>query len=470
LTIEESSSQSQQSQSAQQQPRIYDVTDGVKSVYTKRNYRSTFNHFTSTIFENKNPDLRLLLDYKPSVIESKIIDYIEYLKTRKLAYSTVQGYCASIFHFFEINDVNLNTRKIKRFLPQDEFENISNDRPYSVNEIEQILSKCDIRSRVVILLMASTGMRIGGLRELRLADIKKIDEFGLYMIWVYNRSRKDRYYTFCTIECAVAIDAYLDYRRSFGEELKDKSPLIREQFNIDNPFTAKAPRFLSPRMMSFVIEDVLKRSGINQIRVGNERRDVMCTHGFRKYFITQCDKAHMAFTVREYLSGHRLPNQDASYIRTTEEDRLAEYVKVIPFLTIDETQRLQDKVKDLEGQQAQEIERLKTQLKGYEVEQARAIKQSHDISNQALEELRARIEATEDKYERAIVNAEYLQKFAIWDRDRRKKELEAMSPRMRKRQLEEEKIWDEWYKKNKANETSESFAEYYLRRMKRRTN
>lgn len=63
-----------------------------------------------------------------------------------------------IFHFFRINDFDLNTRKIKRFLPQDESDHYSVDRPYSVKEIEQILTKCDIRSRVVILFMASTGM------------------------------------------------------------------------------------------------------------------------------------------------------------------------------------------------------------------------------------------------------------------------------------------------------------------------
>lgn len=130
--------------------------------------------------------------------------------------------------------------------------------------------------------MTSTGMRIGALRELRYGDIKKIDEFGLYMIWVYNRSRKDRYLTFCTPECAAAMDAYLDYRRSFGEELKDKSPLIREQFNIDNPFTVKAPRFLSSRMMSFIFEDLLRRSGVNQTNVGNvvQVKAVMTSHGF----------------------------------------------------------------------------------------------------------------------------------------------------------------------------------------------
>ena len=51
--------------------------------------------------------------------------------------------------------------------------------------------------------MVSTGMRIGGLRELQIGDIKKIDEHGLYLIWVYNRSGKDRYYIFCSQECVM---------------------------------------------------------------------------------------------------------------------------------------------------------------------------------------------------------------------------------------------------------------------------
>jgi integrase len=248
----------EQQQQQQQSRRIYLVTDGLKSPHTKRAYSLAYDHFIDTTV--KSDDRRALLDTKQDVIESKIIDHITYLKdVQHLSYLSIQVHLSGIFHFFEINDINLNTRKIKRFLPPDESEHYSNDRPYSVNEIERILAKCDIRSRVTVLLMASTGMRIGGLRELRYGDIKKIDEFGLYMIWVYNRSRKDRYYTFCTPECAAAVDAYLDYRQKFGEELKDKSPLIREQFNIDNPFTVQAPKFLSQRMMSFVFEDVLKK-------------------------------------------------------------------------------------------------------------------------------------------------------------------------------------------------------------------
>jgi site-specific recombinase XerC len=152
---------------------------------------------------------------------------------------------SGIFHFFEINDFYINTKKIKRFLPaEDESDYYARDRPYSIKEIEQILLKCDVRARACVLLMVSSGMRIGGLKDLQIGDLKKIDEFGLYLIWVYNRSRKDRYYSFTTPECANAIDDYLAFRKRSGEDVsKDKSPLIRDLFNMDNYF--KAPRFLS---------------------------------------------------------------------------------------------------------------------------------------------------------------------------------------------------------------------------------
>ena len=269
---------------------------------------------------------------------------------------------SGILHFFEINDINLDTRKIRRFLPEDVSDHYATDRPYSVKEIEQILSKCDVRSRAMVLLMASTGMRIGGLQDLRYEDIKKIEEHGLYMIWVYNRFRQHRYYTFCTPECANALDAYLEYRQKFGEKLEDKVPLIREQFNIDNPFTVQAPKFISQRMMSFIFEDVLKRSGVNQVKAGNDKRDVMSSHGFRKFFITQCVRANINHSTWKCLVGHKLPKPDDSYVLTTEEDRLAEYVRAIPLLTINQNQKLQQENHDLKVTQAQEIDRLKTQI------------------------------------------------------------------------------------------------------------
>jgi integrase len=184
-------------QEQEEENRIYLTDDGLTSNYTKNTYHNVFEHFIKITVKNK--DLRVLLDTKQSVIESKIIDHIKYLhEVQHLGYLSIQTHLSGILRFFAMNDCHLNIKKIRRFLPEDESEYYTKDRPYSFKEIEQILSICDVRSRAMVLIMSSTGMRIGGLRELRIGDIRKIDEFGSYLIWVYNRYRRDRYFTFCT--------------------------------------------------------------------------------------------------------------------------------------------------------------------------------------------------------------------------------------------------------------------------------
>jgi len=70
-----------------------------------------FNHLLKTTVEAV--DLQVLLDCKPGVIESMIIGHIERLRdVEKLSYWTIQMHCETTFHFFEMNDVNLNTKKI----------------------------------------------------------------------------------------------------------------------------------------------------------------------------------------------------------------------------------------------------------------------------------------------------------------------------------------------------------------------
>ena len=54
--------------------------------------------------------------------------------------------------------------------------------------------------------MTSTGMRIGAIDGIRFGDLIEIPEYKLYKITVYSSSKRDRYYTFCTPECAIAIN------------------------------------------------------------------------------------------------------------------------------------------------------------------------------------------------------------------------------------------------------------------------
>lgn len=272
----------QQQQESQEQRRIYIVTDGLRSKQTALVYKSAFNGFIRYL---QGVDLKILLDYRMDVIESKFISYLEYLRdVRKLSYSTILTHYSAIFHFFDMNSIGLNWRKIKKFLPSEDSENYRGDRPYSIEEVRRILDRCDIRERVIVLLMASTGMRVGAIPGLRISDIRKIEEFNLYLVNVYANSRKGRYYVFTTPECAGAIDDYLAYRKRLGEEIKDSSPLIRNHISVDNPFTAKTPRSIGIRAIQLIIEDLKKEAG-----VALQRGQVMRTHGFRKAFVNQLD-------------------------------------------------------------------------------------------------------------------------------------------------------------------------------------
>lgn len=172
-----------------------------------------------------------LLDLKdPRYIESLIIRYIKYLsEERHQVYSTIHNQVAAIFHFFEMNDVILNKRKITKFIPPNEASN--EDRPYTTDEIKLILEKCDVRSRVIFLLMASTGMRLGAIDGINFGHLTKILEYNLYKITVYANSSRHRYFTFCTPECAYSITEYKNYRERYSEIITKDSPLIRDNFD-----------------------------------------------------------------------------------------------------------------------------------------------------------------------------------------------------------------------------------------------
>ena len=112
--------------------------------------------------------------------------------------------------------------------------------------------------------MASTGMRIGAIPILKVGHLSPISEHNLYQIDVYATSKQDRHITYCTPECRVAIDTYLDYRRRLGEKITDDSPLIREMFDANNPFIINAPKQPTEKMVYDALEQALKNAGVNQ--------------------------------------------------------------------------------------------------------------------------------------------------------------------------------------------------------------
>jgi tetratricopeptide (TPR) repeat protein len=110
---------------------------------------------------------------------------------------------------------------------------IAEDQPYTHSEIQMIVTRASLRNKAIILLMSSAGLRVGAIPSLRIKDIEPIDKYNIYKINVYAKSKKSAYFSFCTPECRNVIDNYLDWRKRFGERLKDDAPLFRKDFNVN---------------------------------------------------------------------------------------------------------------------------------------------------------------------------------------------------------------------------------------------
>jgi CheY-like chemotaxis protein len=136
-----------------------------------------------------NVDDLLLNSHNPKLIESQIIDYIMTLREDGLAYATITFLIAPLITFYTLNDVVLNKRKISRYFG--EYKKVVKDRAYTAEEIYKALQTADQRMKVIILLMLSTGERIGSLPELTLGNLTKIEDYGIYKVTTFKAILQD---------------------------------------------------------------------------------------------------------------------------------------------------------------------------------------------------------------------------------------------------------------------------------------
>jgi integrase len=175
------------------QGRAFDnFVNAIKSPKTKVCYVTSLKRYLNFLKLKEVDDL-LLNSQHLKMIESQIIDYIMTLRNDGIAYSTIQFLIAPIITFYLLNDVVLNKRKISRYFG--EYRKVVKDRAYNAEEIHKALQTADQRMKVLILLLASTGQRIGSLTDITLANLTKIEEFGIYRIVIYEGTNNE-YYNF----------------------------------------------------------------------------------------------------------------------------------------------------------------------------------------------------------------------------------------------------------------------------------
>lgn len=313
---------------------------GFHSDSTKESYCKKLSQFL--VFCKCTPDeLESRTRKNAKWFQDIFIDYIE-ARRKEVSGSTLHQFRDALKHFFEMNDIEgINWSKIAKIIPH--AKKTGSDRAPSVEEIRSILELADIRTKCIVLMCCSSGIRVGAFDGLTWRDLVPITHGGktLAVKLVVYHGQREQYFSFLTLECHNALLQYKRLRESIGETIIQSSPLIRDTWD-NNRYRKHVtdPRIampLSSKSIANQMGEFLKKMKLRESRLGTNY-EFKQVHGFRKYFKTNAERAMKTIDV-EKLMGHA-----ENYYKPSEKYLLEEYLKAAPYLTISEATDLKNKL------------------------------------------------------------------------------------------------------------------------------
>jgi integrase len=382
---------------------LENFTYALKSKDAKRQYPSLLNRFLCFLnlegdLEQKCEQLLELAKNNPSLFQSNLIRYCNEQKRRieqeEISEGTMRNYVKAIKLFCEMNEINVFWKKISKGLPV--AVQASDDRPPTVEEILDLIKDYpDRRLKVIVLIMVSSGIRIGAWNYLQWKHIEPIyeqrNESAVLIsakIIVYAGT-PDKYYSFITPEAYGALKDWMDYRTLHGEKVTTESWLMRDTWQkIDRLHghrigLAKFPRKFDSEGIRTLLDKAWKIQGVREkLSPSIKHHPFKSSHGFRKFFQTTCEQVMISANV-ERLMGHSNGLKD-SYYKPTEKEVLEDYKSALHLLTLQDENKMRLEMTDL-VKSKQEFE-FESKLKL--VEKDEQLKKYNDQHQQDIDNLK----------------------------------------------------------------------------------
>lgn|SRR5487761_1245921 len=235
---------------------------------------------------------------EPEYAEDYLLRWINKEKNAKrLSNQSIRTYVAGVRSLLLFSNSKINEYRIRKALPK---KNKSKHRVPTIEEIRKLYDILDIRGKFIVLLLVSSGCRVGAFDYFTLKDL--VEFHGIGKLTVY-RGEPEEYETFVTDECMNVFRQYLELRKQAGEILGPDSPLVRRHFNIDPSIKGQhrdyGPEKASTTAIEQYFDDYWRRAGI-------ESREFKQCHGFRAFFKTSLEQTAMKTKVIERLMSHAI--------------------------------------------------------------------------------------------------------------------------------------------------------------------
>jgi integrase/gas vesicle protein len=320
---------------------------GNKSTSTITGYKSAIWHFMKFIYtmpDSERERIEEIVDQYFDEGHNYHADFKKFIQ-KKLAdkppLSARQEY-NQIKKFLELCDVTFTAKELSRLknqLPAGGVETQEYD--LDTDAIRSILQHTDIKGKAIILCLASGGMRIGELLQVRCADVdldaipviiqiraknkrQTLDENGKeQIITTRTKTRKGRY-TFISSETVAAVREWIKIRPAYLRAVQNKANHLNnvkasKDLGDDRLFP------MSDHTVNQLFTDaVVAAFGKNEVDP-NTGRAVRHIHQLRKFFISQLSLA-TSESVADFFAGHKTALSD-NYRRYTQKQMAEYYLK-----------------------------------------------------------------------------------------------------------------------------------------------
>ena len=288
----------------------------------------TLDEFCKTIhgqdLDRSMEEIRIGMKGDPNLPYDFLKDFYKYEKEeRNISIRSLNMRLSFIKHHFLENGIEVVDSMFKKIHEkQEKHERIG----VSAEQIQQVMNFCSNHIKAMMMIQASSGMRISEVLSLRRKDFVKLDRW-MIKLKAENTKTKTGRTTFISKE---AEEFVLPYLKRLEEDSEERVfPVTRS-------------------CMTTALQRAVKASGVNG-KYEHSKHNVFTSHALRAFFITQMGKDENNF-------GHSLAGHDfymSEYNRLSDQEKLEKYIELEDNLLI---------FKEIENSKDERISNLEREL------------------------------------------------------------------------------------------------------------
>lgn len=343
--------------------KIADYLKNYTNESTKSGYVSSVYAFLDFIYGKQRAGVRATEEDKPKY--EKLVD--KYLKEKRDYPEDITKFAVSLHSraplsarqtfncvtgFFSYYNRELSAKDekfIRRRLPKGNVRTIEKD--LDIDTIRTILQHVDTKGRALILLLASSGLRINEALTLPLEDVDLEARPAVITIRGENAKNGDNRITFMSAEATQAVKEWLKVRPDYIRAAANKNNgLVKSgRGNLKSGEDDGRLFPFSDQNASTIWDNAITKAGLFS-RDKSTNRKQLHYHQFRKFFISQLALI-VSKEIPETLAGHEGYLTDA-YRRYTKKQLAEEYLKGEHLLTIQAPKELLEMESEFKAEMA----------------------------------------------------------------------------------------------------------------------